>query len=120
MSIRQSEYIVEMIKKKVTRNIEIVNINSKMKKSEKQLLFRKTNETWNKYDCLIYTPSLITGVSFDIEDHFDSIYMYLCYESVGCLEILQMLHRVRKPKDKKIYLTNDNTDVFFSSKKNYI
>lgn len=59
-----------------------------MEKKQKSQLFKDANNTWNQIDCLLYTPSLITGISFDQIDYFDSIYMYVCYDSIGSLEIL--------------------------------
>jgi len=45
------------------------------------------------------------GVSFDIPDVFDSIYGYGCENSLGAQEFCQMLHRVREPINKIIYLS---------------
>lgn len=65
------------------------------------------NDTWNKYDVLIYTPSVCMGVSFDLPDYFDTIYAYGCHMSLGAQEFCQMLHRVRSPKEKTIYMSMD-------------
>jgi hypothetical protein len=45
------------------------------------------------------------GVSFDTPEHFDAIYGYGCENSLGAQEFAQMLHRIREPKDKNIYLS---------------
>ena len=63
------------------------------------------NTTWNQYDVVIYTPSVCMGVSFDIPNTFDSIYAYGCENSLGSQEFCQMLHRVREPINKIIYLS---------------
>ena len=73
----------------------------------KQKIF-KVNEEWIKYDIVIYTPSVCMGVSFDITDHFDYIFAYGCHESLGAQEWCQMIHRVRSPNNREIYLTIDN------------
>ena len=46
------------------------------------------------------------GVSFDAE-HFDNIFAYGCHNSLGAQEFCQMLHRVRNPKNKNIYVSFD-------------
>lgn len=63
------------------------------------------NETWGIYDIVIYTPSVCMGVSYDVPDVFDSIYAYGCENSLGAQEFCQMLHRVREPINKTIYLS---------------
>lgn len=73
----------------------------------KQKLLR-VNEEWIKYDIVIYTPSVCMGVSFDEINHFDYIFAYGCHESLGAQEWCQMIHRVRSPNFKEIYLTIDN------------
>lgn len=73
----------------------------------KQKIF-KVNEEWVKYDIVIYTPSVCMGVSFDETDHFDYIFAYGCHESLGAQEWCQMIHRVRSPNNREIYLTIDN------------
>ena len=45
------------------------------------------------------------GVSYDIPNVFDSIYAYGCENSLGAQEFCQMLHRVREPINKIIYLS---------------
>ena len=67
----------------------------------------KINETWIKYDVIIYTPSVCMGVSFDVPNYFDKIYAYGCHQSLGSQEFAQMLHRVRTPKTKEIILAID-------------
>ena len=65
------------------------------------------NNTWDKLDILIYTPSVCMGVSFDVPGYFDGIYAYGCHMSLGAQEFCQMLHRIRAPKDKTIYVSMD-------------
>lgn len=43
------------------------------------------NSHWVDYDILIYSPTITTGISFDIENHFYSIYLYICDNSAGTL-----------------------------------
>jgi hypothetical protein len=43
------------------------------------------NKYWENLDVLIYSPTITTGISYDIPDHFQHIYIYLCDNSAGCL-----------------------------------
>lgn len=72
-------------------------------KDKVECLYR-VNENWKLYDIVIYTPSVCMGVSFD-ELYFDNIYVYGCENSLGAQELCQMIHRVRTPNEKIIYLT---------------
>jgi len=55
-------------------------------------------------DAIVYSPSLGTGVSISINKHFDSIFGYF-YSNVGTAQDAhQMLHRVRTPLSKDIYV----------------
>jgi len=67
----------------------------------------RVNEEWIKYDVIIYTPSVCMGVSFDVVEYFDNIYAYGCANSLGSQEFCQMMHRVRNPKNKTIYIAFD-------------
>ena len=61
-----------------------------------------TNE-WIQYDCLIYTPSIVAGVSFD-KEHFDTLVGLFRQQSTNVELSFQMLCRVRKLKDKHMTL----------------
>jgi hypothetical protein len=52
------------------------------------------------------------GVSYDRLNHFDNIYAYGCEGSLGSQEFCQMIHRVRHPKNKVIYLTMDKYEEY--------
>lgn len=65
------------------------------------------NKTWTEYDIVIYTPSVSMGISYDLENYFDAIFSYGCHNSLGAQEFCQMIHRVRYPKEKTIYLSID-------------
>lgn len=63
---------------------------------------RWLNERITDYDALIYTPTIGTGYSIDVQDHFDAIYG-LGFGQVGTAQDLcQMLHRVRHPRSPVI------------------
>ena len=62
---------------------------------------------WNHFDIVIYSPSVESGVSFDI-DYFDKIYVVLSNDSTSPRGLLQMCSRVRRLKfdDIDVYINN--------------
>ena len=62
---------------------------------------------WNKYQLLIYSPSIESGVNFD-KNHFNKIYIVLSINSTSQRGLLQMMARVRqlKENDVLVYLNN--------------
>jgi hypothetical protein len=83
---------------------KILLIHKETDDYEKVKNLLNVNTTWGDYDVIIYTPSVCMGVSYDIPNVFDSIYAYGCENSLGAQEFCQMLHRVREPINKTIYL----------------
>jgi len=88
-------------------NKNVLLIHKETSDEDKLEKLVNVNNTWKNYDIIIYTPSVCMGVSFDISGHFDKIYAYGCHMSLGAQEFCQMIHRVRDPKDKKIYISMD-------------
>jgi len=86
------------------KNILLIHKETSEDDKLKKLL--KVNEIWVNYDVVIYTPTVCMGVSFEPE-HFDNIFGYGCHNSLGSQEFCQMMHRVRTPKDKNIYISFD-------------
>ena len=91
---------------------KVLLIHKESDDSDKLEKLMKINNTWIKYDIIIYTPSVCMGVSFDVVDYFDKIYAYGCHKSLGAQEFAQMLHRVRQPKQKLIVLAIDKYKSF--------
>ena len=92
-------------------NKKIFLIHKETSDEEKLSELIKVNSTWVKYDVVIYTPTVCMGVSFD-PIHFDNIFAYGCHNSLGAQEFCQMLHRVRTPKDKNMYISFDYYKFF--------
>jgi hypothetical protein len=95
-----------LIKNKFS-NKKILLIHKESDDADKLEKLMKINETWIKYDVIIYTPSVCMGVSFDVPNYFNRIYAYGCHQSLGSQEFAQMLHRVRTPKNKEIVIAID-------------
>lgn len=89
----------------------ILLIHKETSDDDKLQKLLKVNEIWVNYDIVIYTPTVCMGVSFEPE-HFDNIFAYGCHNSLGAQEFCQMLHRVRNPKDKNIFVSFDHYKYF--------
>ena len=77
---------------------------------------KDVNIEW-KCDCLIYSPTIEAGVSFDHNNHFDKIYGILCNNTTSQRSYMQMLSRIRKLKSNIISILNDK---MFKLRKNNI
>jgi hypothetical protein len=91
---------------------KVLLIHRETTDEDKKNLLLKVNDEWIKYDVIIYTPSVCMGVSFDITGHFDYIFAYGCHESLGAQEWCQMIHRVRSPINKEIFIAIDQYKPF--------
>jgi hypothetical protein len=94
------------------REKKVLFIHRETSDEDKKSMLLNVNEEWIKYDIIIYTPSVCMGVSFDITNHFDNIFAYGCHESLGAQEWCQMIHRVRSPINKEIFVSIDNYKLF--------
>ena len=106
---------LEKLLKDAYPNKKFMLIHKETSEEDKHNLLFKVNEEWIKYDGIIYSPSVSMGVSFDIVGHFDYIFAYGCHESLGAQEWCQMIHRVRSPINKEIYISIDNYKEFNKS-----
>lgn len=74
------------------------------------------NISWVKYDAVLYTTAVASGVSFDVENHFD--FVAGNFEdpiSITFNDQLQMIGRVRQPKTKDVlvFALNQKQDLNF-------
>lgn len=92
------------------KNVCLIHKETNDKEKLERLL--NVNTDWTKFDIVIYTPTVCMGVSFDVKDYFDNIFAYGCHESLGSQEFCQMMHRVREPKDKNIYIAIDKYNFY--------
>lgn len=92
-------YLLQFIK-----DDEICMYNGKTRESIKTEHFSNVNHFWKQYRCIICTPTVSAGVSFE-EKHFQ--YVFGSFTSLSCnVETCrQMLGRVRDIGNNEIYLT---------------
>ena len=62
---------------------------------------------WPTLNCVITTPTIEAGVSFDVP-HFHKIYAVICEGSCSQRSFFQMLARVRKVEDMEIIILNNS------------
>lgn len=61
---------------------------------------------WSQADVVIYTPTILTGVSFNL-DRFDCIFIYAITDSCTIRDMWQAAGRVRNFNDKELYYSLD-------------
>lgn len=64
---------------------------------------KDVNKYWREYDCVIYSPSVQSGVSFDL-NYFDCVVGFFCNTSCNYTDCSQMMHRVRHTKERIVCL----------------
>ena len=70
-------------------------------------MLKDVNNFWIKYELVIYSPSIESGVNMD-KEHFNKIFVVLSPKSTSPRGLMQMMSRVRQVKDSNvlIYLNN--------------
>lgn len=61
-------------------------------------------DDWVNYDVVAYTPTIVAGLSFEIQDVFDSRFCYFADTSAPADICAQMCFRVRHTSENKIYV----------------
>lgn len=105
----------ELLKNKVIKYYD--------KDSDKDDL-RDVNESWEKADCVIYTPTITVGISYTHKD-FDTIYVN-AKNTCQVRDIMQMCLRIRYLKENQIYFSlsarqmNNSHDFIFDDFKQFM
>lgn len=76
-------------------NKNVLNYTSTTSDTEKQDIKDIVNK-WSNADVVIYSPTIESGVSFDVVGQFDKLYGYVCFGSCSQRSYFQMMSRVRK------------------------
>ncbi|KAJ3080397.1 hypothetical protein HK102_003088 [Quaeritorhiza haematococci] len=64
---------------------------------------KDVNRSWQKYQVVVYTPSITVGVSFDVPDYFHSIFVFAGTQSCTVRDMIQACFRIRHLESKTIY-----------------
>jgi len=79
--------------------------SSETSDKEKKQDMHDVDEAWSKVDFLCTSPASTIGVSFDVRDHFDLLFMYRSSHS-GCMcDVMQGIMHVRHFKQPIMYFT---------------
>eukprot|EP00798_Chlamydomonas_sp_ICE-L_P017539 gene17539-23859_t len=99
--------VYEFVKKEFSNMNVIIHTSDHQ---ENNVLLRNVAEEWKKADCLIYSPTVTAGVSFE-ELHFDSLVAYVQNGfDLGTADLaLQQMFRVRNLTDGDMSLFVLNT-----------
>ena len=63
------------------------------------------NLAWAEVDVVIASPTIASGVSFDLEDHFDRVYLLASsVKGITWSDLLQQVGRVRHPRLNKLFI----------------
>lgn len=85
------------------KGLSILNINADtLNNSDVISALENPNEEWGKYQLVVASPSVQSGVSYDIPDVFDSIYGYFINSASESGDACQALRRIRHPKNNTI------------------
>jgi Ni2+-binding GTPase involved in maturation of urease and hydrogenase len=91
-----------------TEKYDILLINSAtMSDANVKLALENPNVEFGKYAGIIYSPSVQSGLSYDVRDTIHSIYGIFGNASNSTNDACQMLHRIRNPINKQIMVWID-------------
>lgn len=92
-------YKIALITKDGAINNDITTYNEDLK-----VELTTYTKKWEKYNVIIYTPTIMTGISQDSNKYFYKHYGFLCCDSTDHTQTAQMLFRVRNTETNIIML----------------
>lgn len=103
MSKNESEYYRQIYEKRYK-----VIIHNSIEKNKSLLL--DVNKSWAGCDILIYSPTVESGVDFNIVNYFYKCYCFISSESTTYRALFQMLNRVRHYENNNILVYYNDAD----------
>jgi hypothetical protein len=97
----------DMLYKKIKTlfpNKNILYYSSDTPDSVKKRDFKDVNQSWKDADVLIYTPTVSTGISFEVKDHFKNFFGYFDNHKLTFNNCTQMMGRIRDLSSYDIYI----------------
>jgi hypothetical protein len=104
MCASDANYLHKMVENKTDKKSLL--ITSDMCDIKKKDIFDNINERLQEYDVVFASPTIESGVSFDVPDYFFQVLAILGDRSTSPRGFLQMLARVRKPESPYIRVLN--------------
>lgn len=115
-SIESIKALAELIRNKAaladpTRILKILTIHKdSLHLEEVKAALNDPDATWGKYDAIICSPSVQSGISYDIKNTIDSVYgLFDNYTNMSS-DAGQMLYRVRHPKSLDMFISIQQSD----------
>jgi len=108
--ITQSIIIGNQIKAELEnarKGIKVLYLNRDTK-DEYNIYIRDTSK-WSEFDVVMYSPTISSGVSCVVKDHFDFVACFFTSSTCNAYESGQMIGRLRTPKTNKIYIVLDTS-----------
>lgn len=80
---------------------------------------RNVDHYWKNSDLVVYSPTIQTGISYDIPNSYDKLYVILCSRSCSPRAVMQMTRRIRSfnCSDVYVYLNDlpyNNSCLFYN------
>jgi len=79
--------------------------------AEKQRVCMDLNEVLTDYLYFGYTPTMTVGNSFDVEDWFDDIFVFVT-DTVALETLIQMMRRIRKTRSNNIHILYSTQNLY--------
>lgn len=102
-SSEQAKIIAAWAELEASKRVLIVAAEQ-MQIADRREHISRINDIIQDVDVLVYTPSMGTGYSIDITNHFDVRFAWLADQTVTGEESLQGIARVRSPKSQVVYV----------------
>lgn len=105
--VSMSDTKAKNIYNKYKNDYRTILYTSSTSDSDKKFL-AQVEKIWTQHQIIIYSPSIESGVDFNVEDYIDNIYIVMCSNSTSQRGLNQMVKRCRK-------LNNNNILVYTNS-----
>ncbi len=92
------------------RGVKTIRYTS-MTDDAQKIDLNNVNETWKNKNCVMYSPTIEAGVSFDIE-HFHKMYCFLSGGSCSPRSFLQMIGRIRILEEHEIQCCHEKSMIY--------
>ena len=87
------------------------NTKNKIAMNRKELILSNVDAEFVKYDVVFYTPTIQTGLSFNIPDYFYRVYGLLNINTIDTTQTCQFLNRCRNTETNDIFLSMNDYGI---------
>ena len=116
--VSMSESHCKKLYAKYKDNYKCIIYTSSTGDNDKKLL-ANVEKIWINYQIIIYSPSIESGVDFNVENYIEKIYVVLCSQSTSQRGLNQMIKRCRKINNKNILVYTNNLNLQDQNVLNY-